>query len=298
MKLLEIKNINKTFKSESNFLEPKKITVALKDINLEVYEGETLGLVGESGCGKSTLGNVITRQLKEDSGKIFFQDKDITDLKGEELRKFRKNIQMIFQDSKSILNPHYKIGWILQEPLKAHGIDDENKRLARIKEVIGSVKLSEDYLDRRANQLSGGEAQRIGIAIALLLNPKLIIADEPVSSLDVSIQAEILNNFVDVKKNFKTTMIFITHNLSVCNYISDRIVVMYFGNIVEIGSADDVYNNPQHPYTKLLLSSSLQLDRKMKKEDREKFGIFKLKVECGGIIPEFKKVGAGHYARI
>lgn len=297
--ILKLENISKSFlNNKRTLICPKEYTRALQNIDLEIFEGETFGLVGESGCGKSTLGNVILRLKKEDSGKIYFDGTDITNLSGEELRIFRKNIQMIFQDTKSALNPYHTIGWILQEPLIAHGIDSESERLNIIAELLPKVALDKSYLARYPLSLSGGEAQRIGIAAALLLDPKLIIADEPVSSLDVSIQAEVLNCFVDLKRDLNTTIIFITHNLSVCHYISDRIGVMYFGHLIEVGNADAIYYNPKHPYTKLLLSSSLNLNREMSPNDREEFDKFKSDVIAGVSLPDFVEIEEGHIVRL
>lgn len=285
MSLIEVKNISKTFVTKSIFRKPI-VTRALSNVNLTLNESEVLGLVGESGCGKTTLGKTMGKIQRQDEGRIFFDGVDISDLAGEDLRKFRKNIQFIFQDSKSALNPHYKIKTLLREPFLAHTKLGEPDISQRVSQVIQSVGLDESLLDRYAASLSGGEAQRVGIAMSLLLNPKLIIADEPVSSLDVSIQAEVLNTFLDIKEKEGLTMLFITHNLNVCKHICDRIAVMYFGNIVEIGRSEDVYYNPKHPYSKILLSSAKLEDLEMEAEIVRDFQKFKKSIKDGVALKE------------
>ncbi len=249
--ILTCSKINKSFRRARN----DKIHI-IKDLDLTVYEEEVLGLVGESGCGKSTLGKILIQLEEADSGKVCYKNKDINSIKNSEKRKLKKEMQYIFQDSKSALNYRKKIGWLLEEPLKVHSNLTRSERKDKAKDMLGLVGLSESYLDLYPYSLSGGQAQRISILCSLMNNPELIIADEPVSALDLSIQAQILNLLQEIKKDFNLTMIFITHDLNVCYYIADRVAVMFYGRIVEIGDVESIYKNPQHPYTKELLESS------------------------------------------
>lgn len=232
---------------------------AVDDIDLEVYKGETLGIVGESGCGKSTLGKTMMMLEKPTSGEILYQDegglKDITSFTKEEMFSFRKKVQMVFQDPYSALNPKKKIYTSFEDPLKIHGITAQEKREEMMLKVLEMVNIQPEYLMRYPHEFSGGQRQRLCIARALQVMPEVLICDEPVSALDVSIQAQVLNLMKDIQKELGLTYLFIAHDLSVVQYMSDRIVVMYLGKIVEIASKYDLYNQPLHPYTKALLSA-------------------------------------------
>ncbi|MFE8695057.1 ABC transporter ATP-binding protein [Cytobacillus sp. FJAT-53684] len=252
--ILEIKELNKHFSISKNWFKKKGYVYALNGINLSVYEGETLGVVGESGCGKSTLGRCIIRLLKPSNGEIYFQGKDINKYNKQEMKKVRKEMQMVFQNPYDTLNPKLTIRMILSEPLIAHSISKE-KRTKLIEDTIEIVGLKKEHLDRHPHEFSGGQRQRIGIARALMLRPKLIVADEAVSALDVSIQAQILNLFKDLQEQFELTYIFISHDLSVVEHISDRVVVMYLGEIVELAKKELLYERPLHPYSQSLLSA-------------------------------------------
>lgn len=239
---------------------------AVNGVSLTVKKGETLGLVGESGCGKTTLGRTINRLYKPTSGKIIFKQNDITHSTPKELQPIRKNIQMIFQDPFESLNSRHTIGSILEEPFIIHKTGTKNERKERVKLLLEKVGLQNDVINRFPHEFSGGQRQRIGIARAIALNPELIICDEPVSALDVSIQSQILNLLLDLQQNMNLTYIFIAHDLSVVKHISDRIAVMYLGKIVEFTDADTIYENPQHPYTKALISAIPIPDPRKKKK--------------------------------
>lgn len=230
---------------------------AVDDLSLEIYEGETFGLVGESGCGKSTTGNLLVRLLSADQGTITYRGKDITRMSERQFHPLRREIQMVFQDPYSSINPRKKIGWLLEEPLVIHQKElSREQRRERVKEMMRVVGLDEDYLDRYPKQLSGGQRQRVSIALALILNPAFIVADEPVSALDVSVQAQILNLMRRLQKEFSLTYLFISHDLNVVGYLADRIGVMYLGNLVEIGSREQITECAKHPYTRALFSAA------------------------------------------
>jgi len=228
---------------------------AVERVNFEIYAGETVGLVGESGCGKSTLGRLITQLLPVTSGNIFFEGVDLTKLGGEKLRQKRRELQMIFQDPYSSLNPRMTVGDIIAEPLENFGLLRGRAKDRRVQELLKIVGLNPYFNNRYPHEFSGGQRQRIGIARALALRPKLIVADEPISALDVSIQAQIINLMEDLQKEFQLTYLFIAHDLSVVRHISDRVMVMYLGKIVEVADSAEIYRNPRHPYTKALLSA-------------------------------------------
>ena len=254
--LLKVEHLKKYFPIQSGILAKKSGEVkAVDDLSFEVYEGETLGIVGESGCGKSTTGRAIMRLLEPTSGKITFDDVELTDLSSKEMRKMRRDIQMVFQDPYSSLNPRHAVGKILEEPLIVHGIGKSKERKERVQEYLEIVGLSSYHAKRYPHQFSGGQRQRIGIARALMTNPRLIIADEPVSALDVSIQAQVLNLMQKLQQDLKLTYIFIAHDLGVVRHISDRVGVMYLGRIVELADSESLYKEPLHPYTQALLSA-------------------------------------------
>ncbi len=248
--ILEIKNLKKYF-------ETAKGTVhAVDDVSFKVKKGETLGIVGESGCGKSTLGRTILRLLEPTDGQIYFEGQDIAELNKKQLIKLRRDIQIIFQDPFSSLNPRMSVGEIIAEPLIIHGIINNNSTLEdRVLSLMDTVGLSERLIDSYPHELDGGRRQRIGIARALALRPKFIVADEPVSALDVSIQAQILNLMQELQEELGLTYMFITHDLSVIKHISDNIGVMYLGKVVEKASSKALFKNPYHPYTQALLSA-------------------------------------------
>lgn len=254
--LLRVKNLKKYFPIRSGFLSRVTGDVkAVDDVTFEVYEGETLGIVGESGCGKSTTGRAIMRLHQPTEGEVYFQDVELTKLSEEEMRKMRKDIQMVFQDPYASLNPRHTVEKILEEPLIVHGIGDKAERKKRVREYLELVGLSSYHAKRYPHQFSGGQRQRIGIARALMTNPKLIIADEPVSALDVSIQAQVLNLMQKLQKDFNLTYIFIAHDLGVVRHISNRVGVMYLGKMVELSDSEELYANPLHPYAQALLSA-------------------------------------------
>jgi peptide/nickel transport system ATP-binding protein len=254
--LLEVKNIEKEYFSKAglfNKIEPFK---AVDNVSFKLYPGETLGLVGESGCGKSTLGNAILQLDKATFGQILYRGKDITNLSKSDIRKLRKDIQIIFQDPFSSLNPRIPVGKAIMEPMKVHKLyNSDNERKEKVLDILDQVGLSEDYFYRYPHEFSGGQRQRIGIARTIALNPKLIICDESVSALDISVQAQVLNLLNDLKENFGFTYIFISHDLSVVKYMSDQLLVMNKGKIEEAGDADSIYNNPKTEYTKKLIEA-------------------------------------------
>ena len=254
--ILEVKGLKKYFDIKGGFFGRKVGEVkAVDDVSFTVYEGEILGIVGESGCGKSTTGKSILRLIEPSDGEVRFDGKEITNLSDEEMRKMRREMQIIFQDPYASLNPRHTIEKVISEPLLIHGIGDKESRKKKVEELLEVVGLSSWHAKRYPHQFSGGQRQRIGIARALAVNPKLVICDEPVSALDVSVQSQILNLMEDLKKEFKLTYLFIAHDLSVVKHISDRVGVMYLGRMVELAPKDDIYEDPLHPYTKALLSA-------------------------------------------
>mgnify|MGYP001303905670 CR=1 FL=1 len=249
-KLVEIRNLKKHFPVGKN-----QILKAVDGITFDIYEGETLGLVGESGCGKSTAGRTMIRLYPATEGEMIFNGKNVYAMKKKELRNFTKQAQMIFQDPYASLNPRMTVGDIIGEGIDIHGLYRGKKRLERIYELLETVGLNKEHANRFAHEFSGGQRQRIGIARALAIEPKFIICDEPISALDVSIQAQVINLLIKLQQELGLTYLFIAHDLSMIKHISDRIAVMYLGNIVELTTSEQLYGNPLHPYTKALFSA-------------------------------------------
>lgn len=312
--LLKVNNLKKHFPIHGGILGKTVGHVkAVNDVSFEVHEGETLGIVGESGCGKSTTGRMLVRLLEATEGSIEFSGKNLNALSPKDMRKTRRDIQMVFQDPYASLNPRHTIEKILSEPLLVHGIGDAKERKKKVQEFLEIVGLNALHAKRYPHQFSGGQRQRIGIARALMTNPQLIIADEPVSALDVSIQAQVLNLMQDLQKKFSLTYIFIAHDLGVVRHISDRIGVMYLGKMVEMSDAEELHENPLHPYTQALLSAVPVPDPDFQKEETVLEGDmpspanppsgcafhtrcpFKMDI-CTKEEPAYREVQEGHFA--
>jgi peptide/nickel transport system ATP-binding protein/oligopeptide transport system ATP-binding protein len=269
--LLRVRNLVKHFPITSGILVQHQVGAvqAVDGVSFDVARGETLGIVGETGCGKSTTARLVMRLLEPTSGEISFEGQDIARLKGSKLKAVRRDMQMIFQDPYSSLNPRKTIGSIISEPFVIHGLDkDAGQRKKTVQELMETVGLNPEHYNRYPHEFSGGQRQRIGVARALALKPKLLIADEPVSALDVSIQAQVLNLLRELQREFGLALIFIAHDLSVVRHMCDRVAVMYLGKVVEIGTGDDLYGMPRHPYTGALLSAVPVADPSRKKDQR------------------------------
>ena len=267
--ILSVRNLKTYFDVTKGIFTKKQIVKAVDDVSFDVMENETFGLVGESGCGKTTLGRTIVKIYEPESGSIEFQGKDIAKLHGKELISFRKDMQMIFQDPYASLNPRMTVGEIIKEPMIIHNIyNTDEEREQRVVELLKIVGLKPDHIRRYPAEFSGGQRQRVGIARALAVNPKFIVCDEPISALDVSIQAQVLNMLNELQDNLGLTYLFIAHDLSVVKYLSDRVVVMYLGTLVETATSEELYANPMHPYTKALLSSIPEADPDKAKANR------------------------------
>ena len=266
--LIDIQKLEKKYSLGGGFLQNRpRIVRAVDGVDLQIFEGETLGLVGESGCGKSTLARLLMRLEEPDAGSAYFKDQNIFALSSEDLKTYRRRVQMIFQDPYSSLNPRKSAISIIQEPLTIHRMANREQNRERAAQLMTKVGLSQEQAKRYPHEFSGGQRQRIGIARALALQPALVIADEPVSALDASIQAQILNLLKDLKKDFGLTYLFISHDLNVIRHVSDRISVMYLGRIVELADKNDLYSTPLHPYTRMLLSAMPSCDpHKQKRE--------------------------------
>ena len=269
--ILELKNLRKEFNSSSS----KRPIVAVDEISIKLEAGKTLGIVGESGSGKSTLGRLMLRLIEPTSGTVEFDGVNILEIKTAELRAMRSQMQMIFQDPMSSLNPRMSVRALIGEPLDIHKVGTPTERAAAIAKIATKVGIAIEALDKYPHEFSGGQRQRISIARAVINNPRLIVADEPVSALDVSIQSQILNLLMDLRNELKLTFVFISHDLSVVRHISDQVAVMYLGNIVESAPTEELFNNPQHPYTKALISAIPQVEASKKSE----------RIILGGDIP-------------
>ncbi|WP_445486681.1 ABC transporter ATP-binding protein [Niallia sp. 03133] len=310
--LLEVKNLKTYYPVKAGLLRRTIAEVkAVDNISFEIKKGETLGLVGESGCGKSTAGRTILRLLEPTNGKIIFDGKDITNVTGVSLRKLRKDFQMVFQDPFASLNPTMMVGHLVSEPIKNYFKKSEKELESEVLELLKKVGLPEDAYYKYPHEFSGGQRQRVGIARALALRPKLIIADEPVSALDVSVQSQVLNLLKELQADFNLTFLFIAHDLSVVKHMSDRIGVMYLGGLVEIADKSSTYTEPLHPYTKALISAIPEPDPRKKKQRIILKGDVPSPInppkgcsfhprcpfameECSKVKPELKEVKSGH----
>ncbi len=255
--LLEVQDLQMHFPITEGIIFQRKVGAvkAVDGINFQIKQGETLGLVGESGCGKSTTGRAILQLYRPTAGHVLYKGQDLTQLHGEEMRKMRRKVQIIFQDPYASLNPRMTVGNIIGEPIEVHGLAKGRAKLDRVRDLLRVVGLNPNYVNRYPHEFSGGQRQRIGIARALAVEPDFIVADEPISALDVSIQAQVVNLLEDLQTEFGLTYLFIAHDLSVVRHISDRIAVMYLGKVVELADRNALYQSPMHPYTKALLSA-------------------------------------------
>ncbi len=315
--LLKVEHLHKEFPTGSGFMGgkfSKKVVSAVNDLSFEIRAGETFGLVGESGCGKSTTGRAIMHLDPPTSGKVYFEGRDISKMNKKELKAMRREMQFIFQDPYASLNPRMTIGEIISEPMVIHGIGTPEERIERVRELLDVVGLNPEHINRYPHEFSGGQRQRVGIARSFILRPKLIICDEPVSALDVSIQAQVLNLLKDLQKQYGTAYLFIAHDLSVVQHISDRVAVMYLGKMVELSDWKSLYAEPTPPYTQALLSAvpipdpDVQQNRKRiilagdppSPIDPPSGCRFHTRcpiaqAKCSEEAPEFREIGEGHF---
>jgi oligopeptide transport system ATP-binding protein len=314
--LVQVRDLKMHFPITQGIIIQRKVGAikAVDGISFDIVRGETLGLVGESGCGKSTTGRAMLQLYRPTAGEVYFEDQELTKLKGEQLRKMRRRMQMIFQDPYASLNPRMTVGDIIGEPLVVHSISKGKDRRERVQELLRVVGLNPYFVNRYPHEFSGGQRQRIGVARALAVNPDFIICDEPISALDVSIQAQIINLLEDLQSEFNLTYLFIAHDLSVVRHISDRIAVMYLGKIVELTDRQELYENPLHPYTQALLSA-VPIPDPVVEEQRRRIILegdvpspanppvgCNFNTRCPMVIdacyeeePEFRDVGGGHW---
>ncbi|HZU11455.1 MAG TPA: oligopeptide/dipeptide ABC transporter ATP-binding protein [Chloroflexota bacterium] len=313
--LLEIRNLTIQFPIKGGFLGRQVGAVhAVNDVNLTVYEGETLGLVGESGSGKTTLGRAILKLLPIRAGQVIFEGKDITNLSPGQVRPLRRDMQMVFQDPFGSLDPRMTVFQIVSEPLVNFKMGDKRRQREYVQELLKTVGLNPDHINRYPHEFSGGQRQRVGIARSLALRPKFVVADEPVSALDVSIQAQILNLMEELQGEFGLTYLFVAHNLSVVRHISDRVAVMYLGHLVEIADSEDLYDHPLHPYTQALMSA-IPLPDPIQERNKQRIILtgdipspvnppsacpfhtrcFKARPICSQVTPAFEEKRPGHW---
>ncbi len=315
--LLKVEHLTKEFPAEAGMIAgrfSKRVVSAVNDVSFEIYPGETFGLVGESGCGKSTTGRTIMRLTNPTAGKVYFEGKDVSKMNKHELKDLRRQMQFIFQDPYASLNPRMTIGEIISEPMTIHNVGTKEERMKTVRELLDVVGLNPEHINRYPHEFSGGQRQRIGIARAFALRPKLIICDEPVSALDVSIQAQVLNLLKELQDRYGTAYLFIEHDLSVVQHISDSVAVMYIGKMVELSDWKTLYTEPHHPYTQSLLSAVPVPDPDVQKT-RERIILAGdppspidppsgcrfhtrcpiAKDICSKEQPEFKQVAPGHF---
>jgi oligopeptide/dipeptide ABC transporter ATP-binding protein len=310
--IIELRNVAKHFRvSGGAFFGPKPVVRAVDGVDLTIAPGEVVGLVGESGSGKSTLGRLMLRLIEPTAGRIVFEGADITDLDQRRLRKLRRRMQLIFQDPFGSLDPRKTVARLIGESFIIHGLYSRAERRERVAALLERVGLSSEHLDRLPHEFSGGQRQRIGIARALAVEPRLIVADEPVSALDVSVQAQIINLMAGLQREFNLAMLFISHDLNVVEYLADRVIVMYLGRVMEVAPAQSLYAGPRHPYSKALLSASPQIDPQLRRDRVILKGdlpsalnppsgcVFRTRcqhaiAQCAETIPILREVGPGH----
>jgi oligopeptide transport system ATP-binding protein len=290
--LLEVRHLTKHFTRGHGLFAKKTIVHAVDDVSFTVHEGETFGLVGESGSGKTTTGRCILRLIEPTSGEVLFRDENVLSFPPERLRRARRDMQIVFQDPYSSLNPRMRAGAIVEEPLVIHGIGRKSERQARVAELFSLVGLDPSHLSRYPHEFSGGQRQRIGVARALALNPSLVIADEPVSALDVSVQAQVVNLLMELQQKLKLTYLFIAHDLRLVRHICDRVAVMYLGRIVEMGATERLFAAPAHPYTRALLSAIPSLDPEAPRQRID------LDPALFNRDAPLKEISGGHYAAV
>ena len=290
--LLEVQGLTKTFTRSNGWFSPKTVVTAVDDVSFSIVEGETFGLVGESGSGKTTTGRAILRLIEPTAGSVRFRGEDVLAFPADRMRAARRDMQIVFQDPYASLNPRMRVGTIVEEPLEIHKVGTRTERRMRAADLFSLVGLDPTWLDRYPHEFSGGQRQRIGLARALALNPSFVIADEPVSALDVSVQAQVVNLLIDLQDRLKLTYLFIAHDLRLVEHICDRVAVMYRGRIVELARAKDLFASPKHPYTQALLSAIPVVDPA---ERRPRIPFDESRAHIGAPLRE---IGNGHLAAI